>query len=183
MAADREDVGKLDGMSVYAQSSGDRVPLKQVADVRLVFEPGMIERRDRERTLTLNVQLQEGVTAAEVNRVLIPWLDEVSGEWPAGYKFEVGGETEDSEKATASIAAKLPLGLMVIVMLLVIQFNSIRRPIIILATIPLGLIGVTFGLIVANSSFGFFTILGVIALAGIIINNAIVYYGKFTRIT
>lgn len=174
VAADREDVGKLDGMSVYAQSSGDRVPLKQVADVRLVFEPGMIERRDRERTLTLNVQLQGGVTAAEVNRVLIPWLDEVSGEWPAGYKYEIGGETEESEKATASIAAKLPIGIMVILMLLVIQFNSIRRPIIILATIPLGLIGVTFGLIVAGSSFGFFTILGIIALAGIIINNAIV---------
>ena len=63
---------------------------------------------------------------------------------------------------------------MLILLLLVAQFNSVRRPIIILTTIPLGLIGVSFGLLVANSSFGFFTILGLISLSGIIINNAIV---------
>ncbi len=63
---------------------------------------------------------------------------------------------------------------MIILLLLVGQFNSLRRPAIILATIPLGLIGVTFGLLIANSTFGFFTILGLISLSGIIINNAIV---------
>ena len=174
VAGDRQDVGKLDGLSIYAQSSGDRVPLKQVADVELVFEPGVVRRRDRERTLTLKVQLQDGVTAAEVNRELLPWLKQTEAQWPAGYVYEMGGESESSGDANASIAAKLPLALMVIVLLLVAQFNSIRRPIIILTTIPLGLIGVTIGLLVAKSSFGFFTILGVIALAGIIINNAIV---------
>ncbi len=174
VAADREDIGKLDGMSIYAQSSGNRVPLKQVADVRLVFEPGQIERRDRERTLTLKVQLQDGVTATEVNNILYPWLDSSSAKWPAGYKYEAGGESETSGDANQSIAEKLPVAFMVILMLLVAQFNSIRRPIIILATIPLGLVGVTFGLLVARSSFGFFTILGIISLAGIIINNAIV---------
>ena len=63
---------------------------------------------------------------------------------------------------------------MIILLLLVGQFNSLRRPAIILTTIPLGLIGVTFGLLIANSTFGFFTILGLISLSGIIINNAIV---------
>ena len=63
---------------------------------------------------------------------------------------------------------------MFILLLLVAQFNSVRRPIIILTTIPLGLIGVSYGLLIANSSFGFFTILGIISLSGIIINNAIV---------
>ncbi|UTW45492.1 efflux RND transporter permease subunit [bacterium SCSIO 12696] len=174
VASDRQDVGKLDGLSIYAQSSGDRVPLKQVADVELVFEPGIVRRRDRERTLTLNVQLQDGATAAEVNSSLVPWLKQTANQWPSGYRFEMGGESESSGDANASIAAKLPLALMVIVLLLVAQFNSIRRPIIILTTIPLGLIGVTIGLLVANSSFGFFTILGIISLAGIIINNAIV---------
>ncbi len=174
VAAERQDVGKLDGMSVYAQTSGNRVPLKQVADVQLTFEPGLIERRDRERTLSLLVQLREGITAAEVNAELNPWLAESSSRWPTGYKYEAGGESESSGKANASIAAKLPLAFMVILMLLVAQFNSIRRPIIILSTIPLGLIGVTIGLLLARSSFGFFTILGIISLAGIIINNAIV---------
>ncbi len=174
VASDRQDIGKLEGLSVYSQASGRSVPLQQVADIRLAFESGVIERRDRERTLSLQVQLVPGVTAAEVNADLRPWLDTVSAQWPPGYRFEIGGESEESGDANASIAAKLPMGMMIIVLLLVFQFNSVRRPLIILATIPLGMIGVTIGLLLAGSSFGFFTILGIISLAGIIINNAIV---------
>ena len=174
VAADRQDFSKLDGLSVYSQSTGENVPLKQVADVALVFEPGVIERRDRDRTLSLNVQLRPEATAAEVAAILEPWLAEAVLDWPAGHGYEIGGETESSGDANASIAAQLPMAGMVILLLLVGQFNSLRRPAIILSTIPLGLIGVTFGLLVANSAFGFFTILGLIALCGIIINNAIV---------
>jgi multidrug efflux pump subunit AcrB len=161
-------------MSVYSRSTGANVPLKQVANVTLTFEPGIIERRDRDRTLSLNVQLRPEATAAEVVEVLEPWLRKASKAWPAGHDFEIGGETEESGDANASIAAELPTAGMLILLLLVWQFNSLRKPAIILATIPLGLIGVTFGLLIANSSFGFFTILGLIALSGIIINNAIV---------
>jgi len=174
IAADRQDFSKLDGLTVYSQSTGTNVPLKQVANVSLAFEPGIIERRDRDRTLSLNVQLHPEATAAEVVEVLVPWLDKAAKSWPAGHDFEIGGETEESGDANASIAAELPMAGMLILLLLVWQFNSLRKPAIILATIPLGLIGVTFGLLVANSSFGFFTILGLIALSGIIINNAIV---------
>ncbi|MBT8077029.1 MAG: efflux RND transporter permease subunit [Gammaproteobacteria bacterium] len=172
--SDRQDFSKLDGLSVYSQATGQNVPLKQVADVALAFESGVIERRDRSRTLSLNVQLADGATAAGVVQTLEPWLESVASSWPAGHKFDIGGETEESGDANASIAAELPTAGMLIVLLLVGQFNSIRRPMIILLTIPLGLIGVTIGLLVANSSFGFFTILGLISLSGIIINNAIV---------
>lgn len=174
VAADRQDFSKLDGLSVYSQSTGNNVPLKQVADVALVFEPGIIERRDRSRTLSVNVQLHPGATAAEVAAILKPWLAEAVLDWPADHGYEIGGETESSGDANASIAAELPMAGMIILLLLVGQFNSLRRPVIILSTIPLGLIGVTFGLLIANSAFGFFTILGLIALSGIIINNAIV---------
>ena len=174
VAADRQDFSKLDGLSVYSQGTGRNVPLKQVADVELTFESGVIERRDRERTLSLNVQLATGATAAEVVKSLVPWLEQAQSHWPQGHTFEIGGETEESGDANASIAAELPTAGMIILLLLVGQFNSLRRPVIILTTIPLGLIGVTFGLLIANSSFGFFTILGLIALSGIIINNAIV---------
>ena len=174
VAADRQDFSKLDGLTVYSQGTGATVPLKQVANVELTFEPGIIERRDRDRTLSLNVQLKSGATAAEVVAVLEPWLQEAASTWPAGHSFEIGGETEESGDANASIAAELPMAGMFILLLLVWQFNSLRKPVIILATIPLGLVGVTFGLLVANSSFGFFTILGLISLSGIIINNAIV---------
>jgi len=174
VAADRQDFSKLDGLTVYSQSTGSNVPLKQVANVELTFEPGIIERRDRDRTLSLNVQLQKDATATEVVSVLVPWLEDAEPSWPAGHEFEIGGETEESGDANASIAAELPVAGMIILLLLVGQFNSLRRPAIILATIPLGLVGVTFGLLIANSSFGFFTILGLISLSGIIINNAIV---------
>ena len=174
IAADRQDFSKLDGLTVYSQSTGNHVPLKQVANVELMFEPGIIERRDRDRTLSLNVQLRSGATATEVVAVLVPWLEEAEKNWPTGHTFEIGGETEESGDANASIAAELPTAGMLILLLLVWQFNSLRKPAIILATIPLGLVGVTFGLLVANSSFGFFTILGLISLSGIIINNAIV---------
>ena len=174
VAADRQDFSKLDGLTVYSQATGSNVPLKQVANVTLAFEPGIIERRDRDRTLSLNVQLHPDVTAAEVVDELVPWLERAESRWPAGHAFEIGGETEESGDANASIAAELPMAGMFILLLLVWQFNSLRRPVIILATIPLGLVGVTFGLLIANSSFGFFTILGLISLSGIIINNAIV---------
>ncbi|MDJ0699126.1 MAG: efflux RND transporter permease subunit [Woeseiaceae bacterium] len=173
-AAYRQDVSKLEGLTVFSQSTGQNVPLKQVADAVLDFEPGIIQRRDRERTLSLNVQLFPSATAADVAADLNPWLEQAQARWPIGHEYEIGGETEESGEANASIAAELPTAGMLILLLLVAQFNSIRRPIIILTTIPLGLIGVTFGLLVANSTFGFFTILGLISLSGIIINNAIV---------
>ncbi|MFT6031795.1 MAG: multidrug efflux pump [Arenicella sp.] len=172
--SDREDISKLDGLSVYSQSTGNIVPLRQVADVKLAFEAGVIEHRDRVKTLSLKVQLKPEFNATEVTAEIKPLLINQSELWPDGYQYELGGESSESGDAGASIAAKLPIAFLVILMLLVSQFNSIRSPIIILVTIPLGLIGVINGLLIAGSSFGFFTILGIIALSGIIINNAIV---------
>ena len=174
VSADRQDLSKLDGIIVYAQGSNQSVPLKQVADVELEWQNGIINRRDRQRTIVARTQHFPGVTATEVSSVLTPWLEEYSKTWPGGYSYELGGETEESDGANDAIADKLGISGMLILLLLVAQFNSIRKTAIILLTIPLGLIGVTVGLLVANTIFGFFTILGIISLTGIIINNAIV---------
>lgn len=174
VAADRNDLGKMEGITIYASGSGLQVPLKQVADIEMVWQPGLIKRRDRMRSMTLNIQLAPGVTATEVNKILLPWLNEESKKWPAGYRFQQGGEAEASGDAMISIVAGLPLAGLIIVLLLIGQFNSIRRSMIILMTIPLGLVGITAGLIIARSIFGFFTILALVSLSGIIINNAIV---------
>lgn len=171
---DREDISKLDGLSVFSTSSNRVVPLSQVADVELAFQPGVIERRDRIRTLSLKTQLKPGFSAAEVTDELLPEMTNASLSWPSGVTFDVGGESRESDDAASSIGDKLPIAFMIILLLLVSQFNSLRSPVIIMVTIPLGLIGVVIGLLVARSSFGFFTILGIIALSGIIINNAIV---------
>ena len=97
-----------------------------------------------------------------------------SAGWGLGYRWELGGESETSTKANESIVVNLPLVGLIILMLLVWQFNSLVKPAIILMTIPLSLIGVSFGLLVARQYMGFMPFLGIISLAGIVINNAIV---------
>ena len=172
---ERDDIGKLESINVYAQS-GQNVPLRQVADVVLAFEPSKVLRRDRAKTLSVLSDLDPGsdATAFSIVTAIGPWLAEQQQNWPLGYSYEIGGTFESSAEANASIAAKLPIAGLIILLLLVGQFNSLRKPLIILLTIPLGLIGVVTGLLVTGQSFGFMTLLGVISLSGIVINNAIV---------
>ncbi len=174
VAGDRQDIGKLEQLNVYSQATGRSVPLQQIADVRLVWEPPKILRRDRLRTVTVSSKLEPGVTAAEVEAQFVGWLEEQSRSWEPGYRYELGGENESSGDSQASIMEKLPIAGMIIVLLMVGQFNSVRRPMIILATLPLGLIGVVIGLVITQASMGFMAFLGIISLSGIVINNAIV---------
>lgn len=172
--ASRTDLTKLESLNVYAQNTGESVPLSQVADVVVVWEPSKVLRRNRLKTVTVSSELDPGVTPSQVVAALRPWLAEEERGWPLGYLWEFGGEEETSVRANQSIAAQMPIAVLIIVLLLVVQFNSVRRTAIILLTIPLGVIGVVIGLLLANSYFGFMTLLGIIALAGIVINNAIV---------
>ena len=172
--ADRDDFGKLESHSIYVQATGRAVPLKQVADVEIQFQPANILRRDRLKTVTVDCDLQPGYNAISVAQDLDAWLAESSRNWPIGYKYEMGGELESSGEANQSIGVKVPIAALIIVLLLVFQFDSIRRPLIILLTIPLGMIGVILGLLITQKPLGFVAFLGVIALAGIVINNAIV---------
>ena len=172
--AGRADPGMLDSLSVHAQTTGRAVPLLQVAAPRLVWEPSTVRRRNRIRTVTVSSDVDSGATPSEVVEQLRPWLDAQQAGWPLGLHYEFGGEEERSVEANQSIVAKLPIAGLVITLLLVGQFNSIRSAVIILLTIPLGLIGVVAGLIIAQSYFGFMTLLGIVGLAGIVINNAIV---------
>jgi multidrug efflux pump subunit AcrB len=172
--SDRQDIGKLEGHRVFSQTAGSSVPLSQVADIEIVWQPAKILRRDRLRTVTVGSDVALGASPIEISSVIDGWLAGESAGWPVGYKYALGGELENSVKANRSIQAKLPIAALIIIVLLVGQFNSIRRSVIILLTIPLGLIGVVIGLLIARSYFGFMTFLGVISLAGIVINNAIV---------
>jgi len=172
--ADRKDIGKLEGLNIYVPGTGQSVPLKQIADIEVAWEPGKILRRNRVRTVTVACDVAGEAKAIAVSYEMDAWLRRLKAGWGVGFRYELGGEIEKSEQANRSIAEKLPVAAFLILFLLVAQFNSIRRPLIILSTIPLGLIGVVFGLLVASSYFGFMTFLGVISLAGIVVNNAIV---------
>ena len=172
--ADRHDIRKLQSITIYSQAKGTAIPLTQVANIEIVWEPAKILRRDRLKTITVGAQVKPGYTAAEGFNTLKPWLVESASHWPFGYLYELGGDAESSQKGNQSIADKLPIAVFIIMFLLVAQFNSIRKSVIILTAIPLGLIGVTAGLLIGQSYFGFMTLLGIISLAGIVINNAIV---------
>ena len=175
----RLDFSRIGNLGVYSQLTGESVPLSQVAEPQLVWEAAKIKRRDRRRTVAVESLLEPGVTPFEINNALQPWLEEQAESWPFGFTWEFGGEWETSGIAQESIAAKLPIGALIIVLLLIGQFNSFRRGGIILMTIPLALIGVVLGLLLTKQSFGFMSMLGVISLAGIVINNAIVLIDRF----
>ena len=172
--ANRVDMTRLENLNVHSQATGRTVPLLQVADTEVVWEPSTVRRRDRIRTVTVASDVEPGLTPTDVVTALRPWLDEQQAEWPLGFRYEFGGEEEGSIEANRSIIEKLPVGGVIILLLLVAQFNSLRRTAIVLLTIPLGFIGVVVGLIVAQSHFGFMALLGTVALAGIVVNNAIV---------
>ena len=156
------------------------MPLTQVASGELEWESSEILRRDLYPTVMVDSDTVAGVTAFDVIAELEPWLEEQKKSWGIGYRYEFGGEVEGSGDANASIAAKLPIAGMIIVMLLVWQFNSLRKPAIVLATILFALVGVAIGLVITDrlglpgGYFGFMTLLGIVSLAGIVINNGIV---------
>ena len=168
------DVRHLESINIYAQGSGKNVPLGQVAQIVPQWQFAKIKRRDLYRTLTVTCDAKSGFTAQDITDALVPWLAEDSQSWQPGYRYELGGESEQSAESMGAVVAKLPLSGFVILALLIVQFNSFRKTFIVLSTIPLGLIGVIAGLLVFRSFFGFFAFLGLISLAGIVINNAIV---------
>lgn len=174
IAADRQDVSKLESLNVYSQSQGTSVPLMQVAELAIEWQPAKLLRRDRLTTVTVSSELADGVTARDITAPLGEWIEKEQASWPPGYFYEFGGELEESAKSQGAISDKLPYAALFILILLVAQFNSVRRPLIILLTIPLALVGVVIGLLITQSFLGFMTLLGVISLAGIVINNAIV---------
>ena len=165
---------RLSTMTIYSQNTGRNVPLMQVASIESTWQYAKIKRLDIKRTIIISSELTADGNASNVTNEIVPWLEEKSAEWPKDYTYALGGDAENSAENMGSVIKYLPLSGFIIVLLLIIQFNSVRKTIMVTATIPLGVIGVVFGLLVFDEPFGFMPFLGVISLAGIIINNAIV---------
>ncbi len=175
LGSQQMDVHQLDGVNIIAQSSGgNSVPLVQVAEIEPDWQYPKILRRNLYRNMTISCDAADGFTATDLTDEILPWLEGESKNWLPGYTFTLGGESEQSGEAMGAVIEKLPLAGFIILLLLVLQFNSFRKTFIVLSTIPLGIIGVILGLLLFQSSFGFMAFLGVISLAGIVINNAIV---------
>ncbi len=165
---------EMDALPIFAQGSGQNVPLAQVAEIVNDWQFAKIKRRNLYRTVVISCDAVTGFTASDINTAILPWLAEASQSWKKGYRYTLGGESEQSAEAMGAVIDQLPLAGFIILLLLILQFNSFRKTSIVLSTIPLGVIGVILGLLAFRSYFGFMSFLGIISLAGIVINNAIV---------
>ncbi|NEI70423.1 AcrB/AcrD/AcrF family protein [Rhizobium lusitanum] len=161
--------------SIYIPTdTGGFVPLSQVAKIEPVMEQSIEWRRDRLPTITVRATLPDDVQSNDVTAKLYNDMADLRNSLPAGYKIEIQGGAEDSAESQASIAAKAPIMLVIIVVLLMAQLQHFGKAMLVLATGPLGIIGAAGALLISGAPFGFVAILGVIALLGIIIRNSII---------
>ncbi|SIQ97246.1 Multidrug efflux pump subunit AcrB [Rhizobium sp. RU20A] len=161
--------------SIYIPTDfGGFVPLSQIARVVPVMEQGIEWRRDRLPTITVRATLPDGVQSNDVSLKMYAEMADLRAALPTGYKVEIQGGAEDSAESQNSIAAKAPIMLLIIVVLLMAQLQHFGKSMLVLATGPLGIIGAAAALLISGAPFGFVAILGVIALLGIIIRNSII---------
>ena len=170
---ERSRLSNLANLSLQTPA-GIPVPLSQVATIREVMEEPIIWRRSREPTLTVRAEIRPGLQAPDVSGRIQPGIDQLQKTLPAGYRIETGGPTEDNGQAQASIAVGMPMMLAIVLGLLMIQLRSFSLTTMVLATAPLGLIGVAAALLLSNRPFGFVAMLGTIALGGMIMRNTVI---------
>jgi multidrug efflux pump subunit AcrB len=173
-ASKEQSLASLESLNIYSQNSGKSVPLLQVAKIIPQWQYAKILRLNLTRTINVQSELTENGNANDIGLILTPWLDEQKEIWGDDYSYSLGGDAENSAENMGAVTKYLPLSGFIIVMLLIIQFNSFRKMTMIVLTIPLGVIGMVLGLLIFGVPFGFMAFLGVISLAGIVINNAIV---------
>ncbi|WP_295559304.1 efflux RND transporter permease subunit [uncultured Hyphomicrobium sp.] len=157
-----------------ATQSGASVPLAQVASLSYALEPPLIWRRQRQPTVTVQADVPPGIQAMTVVRQLKTTIADFDAKLPPGYAVAIGGTTEDSAKAQASIFAVFPLMMFLMVTVLMIQLRSFQKLVMVLLTAPLAVIGVVGALLLFRIPMGFVAILGIISLAGMVIRNSVI---------
>jgi len=172
--ADRDAIDKLWEVTVLS-GSGAPVPLVQVSTLAGELQPSVIRRHDQERAITIS-GINPGMSAQALFDRLRGKLDAL--DLPPGYAWAPDGEVRASADANGALFQFMPQCLAGIVLILIWQFNSLRRTAIILLTIPLIMIGTSLGLNLLRGTLDFNAMLGLFSLAGIIINNGIVLIDK-----
>ncbi len=153
---------------------GQAVPLSQVAKIGYGFEEPILWRRDRDMVLTVRADVVPGVQAPTVTAQIEPLLAPIREALPPGYRIDTGGAIEESAKANAALFKVFPLMFLVMLTLLMLQLRSFSKLALVFSTAPLGIIGAVAALLVFNAPFGFVALLGVIALAGMIMRNTVI---------
>ena len=170
---ERASFGSLASLQVPA-SSGRMVPLSQFATVVEEQEFPLVWRRDRLPTLTVRADVNHGILPDSVVGALAPKIAELNARLPSQYKIETGGLYEESAVSRASVFAVVPLMIVLMLTVMMVMLGSFRRLAIVVAVLPLGLIGVVLSLLLFNRPLGFVAILGILALIGMIAKNTVI---------
>jgi multidrug efflux pump subunit AcrB len=169
---DRDNLESLKNLTIPFE--GNQIPLAAVADFGVESGLGSITRLDMSRVVTIEGGTAPGFSGpqvlGQVEQVLSDYVDAI----PPGYAVAYTGENEEQDEAFGFLGTALMLGLALIFLIMVAQFNSVTAPFIIMIAVGLSFIGVILGLILSRNAFGMMTFIGVISLAGIVVNNNIV---------
>src|SRR6476469_5428594 len=171
--SERLDLGHVGDLPVTSRNGG-AVPLLQSGKIEYSHEEPILWRRNRDMAITVRADVVDGVQAPDVTNQSWPQLKEIRDHLEPAYRIEAGGAFEESAKGNTSIFALFPVMAIVMLTLLMIQLQNFSRLLLVFLTAPLGIIGASLGLNVANAPFGFVALLGLIALAGMIMRNAVI---------
>src|SRR5215469_1933941 len=170
---ERLDLAHIGDLSLYSRN-GIAVPLTQIAKVEYTHEEPILWRINRDMAMTVRADVVDGVQPPDVTNAIWPKLKQIRDRLDPAYRIEIGGAIEESEKGNASIFVLFPVMIGVMLTLLMIQLQNISRLILVFLTAPLGIIGASLGLNLTGKPFGFVALLGLIALAGMIMRNAVI---------
>lgn len=173
VAPERLDLGRIGDLTITTRN-GIAVPLSQVARLDYEQEEPILWRRSRDLVLTVRSDVRDGVQPPDASAAVKTKLGDIIKGLPAGYRIEEGGAVEESAKGNASIFVLFPLMIGGMLTVLMLQMQSFSRLFLVFSTAPLGLIGASLALNAANAPFGFVALLGLIALAGIIMRNTVI---------
>ncbi|MFN2268202.1 MAG: efflux RND transporter permease subunit [Desulfonatronovibrio sp.] len=163
-------------LDVRSMDDNTGTPLGQtISSAELKWEDPVIIRRDRVRTITAQAETTTGNSQDMMNRIR---NDIESIDLPPGYFMEWGGEYEKSSGSQAEVFSGVPISFMLMAIVVVGLFSSIKQPVIILLILPLAMIGVTAGLLTTGQPFGFLALLGGLSLSGMLIKNVVVLIGQ-----
>ncbi len=177
---ERGDPDSLSQLNIYTEH-GKSVPLSQIAKISNSFEDGIIWRMNRMPVVTVRADVPDDVRAPDVSAAIDAELKSIRASLPEGYRIEVGGAMEDSDKAQDSIIEILPLMGFLIMTLLMLQLKRYKQVTLALLTAPLGIIGVTASLLAFHVPFGFVAMLGMISLSGMIMRNSVILLDQIAQ--
>ena len=177
--ADRSDLGKMEELPIYLGSAG-YVPLGQIAKITYEAEDGLIKRYNLRPAITVQANIKSG-TANDATQKAYDATKELRGQLPLGARIDAAGTLDDSDTSMKWLMIPIPAMVFLIMTLLMFQLRSGKDMALTLLTAPLGIIGVTWGMLLFNKAMGFVAILGVLALTGMIIRNSVILIDQIQK--